>query len=224
MLEIIYDTKASASHHMQVDRELVMRGGEHPQVRFYEWERFCVTAGMFSNPDSLLDLQECCTQNIEIAKRPTGGGVLFHGADLAFSVFLPKGLMQGTVEECCKRINTTVRTALSPFLLLEKNEKTEYSSRQAGLCMSQVTACDLVWNGKKIGGCAQRKTRHGILHQTSLFLTSPDWPKISLCVKEKEKIKEMQQICVPLDQLVRAQISRKIIQMALAESFLSWRI
>jgi lipoate-protein ligase A len=182
-----------------------------------------VTAGLFADPAAILDLDGCQRMDVEIAKRPTGGGVLFHGADLSFSIFLPGSPMQGSVEECCQQINAHVIAALRPYGPSEYKGEVVCSRHRTGFCMSQVTAFDLVWNGKKIGGCAMRKTRHGMLHQTSIFLTSPDWGTIAQCVKDRESVREMQQTSVSLDHLLNQQIPREVLQESIITSFMEWR-
>ena len=40
-------------------------------------------------------------------------------------------------------------------------------------CMAKPTKYDLIWQGRKIAGAAQRKTRSGFLHQGTISLLMP---------------------------------------------------
>ena len=224
MLEIIQDTKASASFHMAVDRALLMKGNQHPRLRFYEWDGLAITAGIFSDPEALLDIPACRQRKIDIAKRPTGGGILFHGSDLALTLFIPAQALQGGVEEWCRKINQRLLKSLAPFLPVEEGTECERSKERCRFCMSQVTDFDLIWNGKKIGGCAQRRTRTGLLHQASMFISSPDWERIIPCVRKVEDVQAMQQASVPLDHLANPLIARSMIQDSIMNTFLDWKI
>jgi lipoate-protein ligase A len=224
MFEIAKDPRASASFHMDIDRALVMKGYLKPRLRLYEWNGFSITSGIFSEPALLLNMEQCRMMNVQIAKRPTGGGLLFHGSDLALSVFIPTPLLQGTVEEWCTKINDRVLHALSLFLPPQHETDAVRSHERCRFCMAQVTPFDLVWDGKKIGGCAQRKTKEGLLHQTSIFVSSPDWKSICCCVRDPEDVKQMEFMSVSLDCLVQGAICRKEVQEAIIQSFVNWSI
>ena len=88
-MDVIFDSRAKASFQMQKDKELIERGRDLPLLRFYEWEGFCITTGIFIEPEKFVDLERCSERGIEIAKRPTGGGLLFHGFDPFFSFLSP---------------------------------------------------------------------------------------------------------------------------------------
>jgi len=224
MLEILQDKKASASYHMDVDRALAMNGSRHPLLRFYEWEGLSITAGIFSDPETLLDVPVCRQMKIDIAKRPTGGGILFHGSDFALTLFVPIHALSGSVEEWCQKINHRLLKSLAPFLPLDQESDSVRSKERCRFCMSQVTDFDLVWNGKKIGGCALRKTRTGLLHQASLFISAPDWERIIPCVRKIEDVQTMQQSSIPLDQLTHSPMVRSRIQESISNTFLDWKI
>ncbi len=207
---------------MGVDRALVMGGRQHPSLRMYEWSGFSVTAGLFSDPDALLDCAKCQKDSVEIAKRPTGGGLLFHGADLAFSIFIP-GPIEGSVLAYGQQINARILNALMPYFGEGKPVEVGPSIEACHFCMSQVALSDLVWAGRKIGGCAQRRTRAGLLHQVSLFITSPPWEKIASYMKDADEVSVMKRVCCSLDQLMDRKRGRDEIKEAIITSFLEWR-
>ena len=223
-MEVIHDGVGSASTHMERDRLLITKGGDHPLLRLYDWNDFCITTGVFLDPASLVDLDRCQQAKVEVAKRPTGGGLLFHGADCALSLFIPGHQMAGNGEEWCARINERLLQAVSRFLPSHDQEGSERSTLRCRFCMSQITAYDLVWRGMKIGGCAERKTRFGVLHQASLFVTPPNWEKIAVFLKDPGELYRMQQTSQSLSLLAQREIGKGEIATAIHESFLEWSI
>ena len=59
--------------------------------------------------------------------------------------------------------------------------------------MASPTQYDLLLDGIKIGGAAQRKTKDGFVHQASLFLCSPPWEKMRNCLQNGTLLVEAMQ-------------------------------
>ena len=149
---------------------------DSPILHFYDWSIPSLTYGYFTDPSLHLDLQalkECC---ISPAKRPTGGGIIFHLTDFAFSVLLPAGCPALSLNplENYALINRCVVEAtaklpqltLPPVLLTPSDE----SAKSGPFCMARPTQYDLIVEGRKVGGAAQRRTKNGLLHQATLSL------------------------------------------------------
>jgi lipoate-protein ligase A len=218
-MNVIFDGRAKASFHMQKDKELIEDGGDSTLLRFYEWDSFCITTGIFIEPEEFVDLKKCSERGVEIAKRPTGGGLLFHGFDLPFTLFFPAShpLCALSVERACEKINKTILKALSPWLLPEKSKHEASRGKRCELCMAQKTPFDLLWSGYKIGGCAQRKTKRGLLHQVSLFFETPDWDILSTLLCKREDFYAMQEVTRSCTDCMRGSPSKKEIQISIRE-------
>jgi len=206
---------------MQKDKELIEKGRDVPLLRFYEWESFCITTGIFTDPEKFVDLERCVEKGIEIAKRPTGGGLLFHGFDVPFTLFFPPShsLYALPVARACETINQSILQALSPWLLPEKRTYKARRGERCELCMAQKTPFDLLWSGYKIGGCAQRKTKRGLLHQVSLFFKIPDWDLLSTLLCRKEDLLAMQEATKSCTECMTTSPSKKEIQISIKENF-----
>ena len=74
---------------MQRDQELLEALSKDPILHLYRWEPRAITHGYFINPQKIFHLEALQKRNIKLAKRPTGGGVVFHIWDLAFSFLMP---------------------------------------------------------------------------------------------------------------------------------------
>jgi lipoate-protein ligase A len=217
MFDLVIDTKAPATHHMEVDRSLLMRGSLRPSLRFYQWERLSVTTGLFSNVADVLDLDRCRKEHIEVAKRPTGGGVLFHHDDVAMSFFFPAPL-KGTVSTYAQRTAASIVQALSWTLGVPAATAAAPSTEACSFCMCQVSSSDIQWDGKKIGGGALRKTRAGLLYQVCLFMTPLPWERIALCLHDSDSVQTMQHVSTSLQDLIGGEVSRQRLQEAIVAS------
>lgn len=176
-------------------------------LHFYEWNGPCVTYGYFTDPDRHLYLQALQQYGLQIARRPTGGGMIFHLFDFACSILLPAHhphVSLNTLENYAF-INQKVAAAMAQLTeqtqhpkLLQK-EPICLSQECHAFCMAKPTQYDLILEGKKVGGAAQRRTKQGLLHQTSLSLLLPPLDLLRQFLKNGETIVEaMQQHSVAL--------------------------
>lgn len=179
--EIITDGRASAILQMERDQALIdsLQKRKRPCLRFYEWERPTITYGYFIDPVKHLRGDSA---SFDIAKRPTGGGILFHVEDFAFSVAVPAHhpRYSENVLENYRFINDIVLQAVRRVCggCFSLEDKKEGKGVHQEFCMASPTKYDLLLGGAKIGGSAQRKTKYGFVHQASIFLTLPSWDEL----------------------------------------------
>lgn len=205
MLQICVDSPASATINMEKDREIFLRGGSDPVLRIYFFDRFSISCGIFSRKEKFLLLPVCEKKSIDVALRPTGGGVLFHGNDISFSLYLPSvDYRSGTLAQ---QINGIVTDSLRAYLK-EPFGDSSYSQYGQGLCFSSITSYDIVWGMKKIGGGAQRRSKNAVLHQGSIFLKKPDWDTIEEILCNKEDLYTMQETIAPVQDLLQKNLSQ----------------
>ena len=173
----------SAKENMSLDAELLETLDPHalPILHFYDWEGDSATYGHFVKPEEFLNLEEARRRGLQLGKRPTGGGIVFHIWDLAFSVLVPAGhprFSENTLDNYAF-INNAVLAAVTAFLdhrpplELISEDGRALDSSCSRFCMAQPNKYDVVLNGKKIAGAAQRKTKKGFLHQGTIALKMP---------------------------------------------------
>lgn len=175
---VLRSGKKSAHTLMEIDRDLLqnLKPSDPPLLHLYEWQHPSATMGLFIDPNKFLNLNELSKNGVELAKRPTGGGIVFHLSDLAFSVLVPAGHPAFSLNPLANYafVNEKVKKVIQRFapqtadLLEEENEKVSPSCER--FCMAHPTKYDVMVGGKKVGGAAQRKTREGYLHQGSIFI------------------------------------------------------
>lgn len=181
--EILDTGVQSAEENMRLDAELLANAESFskPILHLYEWEGDSATYGYFTNPSTLLNLDNALTLGLKLARRPTGGGIIFHLWDLAFSVLVPASCPEysrNTLDNYAF-VNNAVLSAAQEFLeghpplALTSESFTPWDSHCAHFCMAKPTQYDVMWEGRKIAGAAQRQTKAGFLHQGSIALIAP---------------------------------------------------
>ena len=197
----IFDTGVrTAKENMQIDAELLDRldPNSAPILHFYDWKGDSATYGYFVNPSDFLDIGAVDRKGLNLARRSTGGGIVFHIWDFAFSVIVPSrhALFSENTLENYAFVNQAVLGAVGEFFV--KRPKLELipqdlkalDSSCTRFCMAQPTKYDVVLEGRKIAGSAQRKTKKGFLHQGTIALSMPDEDYLKELILPKTKVLE----------------------------------
>lgn len=156
----------SAAMNMAID-EALLEQCRAPTLRFYGWRRPSLSFGYFGK---FIDVAGEATTR-ELVRRWTGGGSVLHGDDLTYSLITPAtdpGSSQGP-SAIYGTLHRAIRAALS-----SEGRNTELAIAAApkisDACFANPIRDDLLLEGKKIAGGAQRRTRRGFLHQGSIQL------------------------------------------------------
>lgn len=183
MWEILDTGTRSATENMQIDAELLEVASEKtcPVLHVYDWEGDCATYGYFVDPGKYLNLDGVKKRNLNLARRPTGGGILFHVWDMAFSVVVPSCRPEFSLNtlDNYSFVNRAVLGAVKEFirehsdLTLTTEDFAAMDLQCQHFCMAKPTKYDLILDGKKVAGAAQRKTKGGFLHQGTISLVMP---------------------------------------------------
>jgi lipoate-protein ligase A len=136
-----------------------------PLLRFYSWTRQAASFGYFQKFSEV----ERLTQLRPLVRRPTGGGLVPHDADWTYCLTFPArhawyGL---AATESYRRVHEWIQSA---FARLDVPTELAAGARRAGpgQCFVGYEPSDVLWNGLKIAGAAQRRTRDGLLIQGSV--------------------------------------------------------
>jgi lipoate---protein ligase len=179
--EILIAGDASAPSSMERDLALLKSLESDPRIilHFYDWEQPSATYGYFIDPERYFNPQGLSKHGLQLARRPTGGGIIFHTCDLAFSLLIPAnhpGYALNPLDSYAW-INKAVLEAIEPFikpLHLLTTEPPKMGEASDAFCMAKPTRYDILLEGHKVGGAAERRMRHGLLHQGSIALSLPD--------------------------------------------------
>lgn len=199
---------ATAASNMEYDAELLktLVPTALPILHLYDWIKPSLTYGFFAQPEKLLNLEAVEKHGFDLAKRPTGGGVVFHIWDLAFSILIPAGsslYSQNTLENY-ELINQVVFNVVQDFvgksalMSLTPHDSMIQHPEQAFFCMARPTKYDLVVGKKKIAGAAQRKMKQGFLHQGTIALQFPDLNLLDEILPSSDVREAMRKTTFPL--------------------------
>ncbi len=164
-LRIINDlTLHSAAVNMAVDEALLERI-ESPLLRIYRWRNPAVSCGYFIRHSVVAAI----AQGREIVRRMTGGGIVEHGTDLTYSLILPAAhpLAECPPRESYRAIHAAISTWLEARGIVTRLSPVP-AVGPATVCFESAAESDLLAGTQKVAGSAQRRTRHGLLHQGSV--------------------------------------------------------
>jgi len=195
MIQIIDTGYSSADANMKRDAELLesLHPDGKPLLHLYEWQSLSVTYGHFIKPEEYFNLEMMKHNNLSAAKRPTGGGIIFHMWDYAFSFLMPanhKYFSQNTLENYRFVHEIVIQALIKTFSdkaynLLPQDPKAV--GDEGNFCMAKPTIFDVMWEDKKIVGAAQRRKKQGYLHQGSISLQMPDPVFLKKVLREDKK-------------------------------------
>lgn len=198
MWEILDTGVGSAAANMKRDAELLEEAARRtsPLIHFYEWEGDCATHGYFVKPEEYLNLEGVGKRNLNLARRPTGGGIVFHVWDMAFSVVVPSSCPEYSLNtlENYSFVNRAVLRTVKEFIQehsdldLTPEDFLGMDSSCQRFCMAKPTKYDVMVRGKKVAGAAQRKTRGGFLHQGTISIAMPPEDYLKEVLKEDSKV------------------------------------
>lgn len=157
---------ASPARNMAID-EALLREVDQPVLRLYGWSQPAVSIGYFQ-PAAL------APENRPFIRRYTGGGLVDHAQDVTYTVVLPRShsWMSLSAPESYAQIHRGVQHALEKSGWLTELTP-EASTVESDACFQKPVRFDLVAEGHKLSGAAQRRTREGMLHQGSILLPDP---------------------------------------------------
>jgi lipoate-protein ligase A len=171
----------SAAMNMAID-EALLEYAAIPLIRFYRWQSPALSFGYFGRFTDVASYQ----RERDLARRWTGGGIVFHGEDLTYSLVIPSS--DTAFAESSTSIYEKVHQALCDALAYDgelaelltvaadrrKSRKSDLDTapavtdRRYSDCFANPVRADVMIDGRKIAGAAQRRTRRGLLQQGSI--------------------------------------------------------
>lgn len=171
---LIVSKELSAKNNTYIDKALfkAFHSDSLAILRLYSWEN-SISFGVGQNPCAYEALIKEYSYNY--AKRITGGGVLFHGNDISYSLVLPAKFLENkgvkeTYEFLCQFL-LLFYTNLGLEASFAKDTKGIFLSKNP-FCQVGFEAYDIIIKGKKIGGNAQKRSKNVIFQHGSIPLKS----------------------------------------------------
>ncbi len=181
---------------MALEEALLLDPGEPPTLRFYTWEPPTISLGYFQDAAEV----EPLPPHTGLVRRITGGLAIHHIHELTWGLVLPEDRLPGPIEESYRTLHKVLSEAVHSLgargVHIREGERL-LSDREGFTpwCFEKSSHLDLVWEGRKLAGSAQRRTGGRILHHGSLpLLANPSTPEsawVSLAVGREVTFREM---------------------------------
>jgi lipoate-protein ligase A len=173
-LRVIFSPPGDARRNMALDEALlgaVIEARAGPTLRLYSWRPPGISLGHFQ-PRDMADPAACARHGVEVVRRVTGGGAVFHHGDLTACLVCPGGLLPRSVRESYRLLSGAHAAALrSVGLDAEVGSEAPPLPRRLRRgydCFARLTECDVAVGGVKVAGSAQRRKNGAVLHHTSV--------------------------------------------------------
>lgn len=145
-----------------------------PTLRIYSWKPACITLGHSQKIETEIEIGRAAALGWDVIKRPTGGGIVFHNeTEVTYSLVmdkddpqLPKGLVPSY-----KKISEAVVAALNNCGVQAEINNSSLGIRHSSLCFSYPAEYEIVAQGRKLVGSAQKRGRKALLQQGSIFVS-----------------------------------------------------
>lgn len=159
--------RCEAAFNMACDEALLeyVARNNVPILRCYGWTQPAATFGYFQHYAEI----ERTTHLRPLIRRPTGGGLVPHDADWTYSLAFPPGHEWHSLraEDSYRSVHEWLQRAFAQL-----NVVTEVApcckKTLPGQCFAGYEKFDLLWQGRKIAGAAQRRNKLGLLIQGSV--------------------------------------------------------
>jgi lipoate-protein ligase A len=192
VLDVLPTRTAGAAENMAIDFLLLQRypNASTPRFRHYGWRAPAFTFG-YAQKIAFVRSRLPADETFDLCRRPTGGGIVDHRGDWTYTLVIPRGhpMEELRATESYRAVHEALADALRTQGVaavtksaVEPAEPGEPTA--AGVCFNRAEIYDVIdeTTGSKIAGAAQKRNKHGLLFQGSVWppaITGPaiDWER-----------------------------------------------
>ena len=162
-------------------------------LRFYLWKPATLSLGYFQKLEARTN--HAASTKCPIVRRSSGGGAIVHDGELTYSLCIAtKDSIAKSNAELYDIVHLAFKSSLAEQgVLVELFEAAEGEAKKASksdpfLCFERRADGDIVCEGAKIGGSAQRRLKNALIQHGSLLLTQSKYAPELPGLKEKSGI------------------------------------
>ena len=169
-------------YNMALDEELLARaqaGEDRPVLRLYAWQPPAVSLGRFQKSETAVNAEACKRLGIDVVRRITGGRAVLHEKELTYSIIartddplFPRTVL-GTYKVIAAGLLAGLRNLGIPAEIVSRGsrhaERVDKNAKAAA-CFSSPSWYEILVDGRKIVGSAQRRVTGAFLQHGSLLI------------------------------------------------------
>lgn len=181
MWQLIIDGAADGCRNMAIDAALLEQIEGSPAartiVRFYTWRTPTISLGRNQKIEKAVDIGYCRKNGIDVVHRPTGGRAVLHDDELTYAVISNDTDSFGdTIYGNYKRVSEALclgynRLGVPAVLAPDTRKAAPLINDGDPPCFLSPSRYELLVNGRKIAGSAQRRVRRSFLQHGSMPIT-----------------------------------------------------
>jgi lipoate-protein ligase A len=164
-----------------------------PVFRLYGWNPPSFSIGRFQEAEKTLDPAKCRNAGIEAVRRITGGGIIYHADELTYSIVCAQKHIPGVISVketfkilCAFLLSAYRKLGLDAGFAIDRDLSGARLGRRTAICFAGKEEYDIIVEGRKIGGNAQRRIKNVIFQHGSIPLANC-LEKAMSCVRENER-------------------------------------
>jgi len=181
---LLVDEPTDSFLNMAIDESLLLscqRGNEpslFPAIRFYQWSTPTLSLGYSQRNSRTVARDYCQMAGINVVRRITGGRAVLHHRELTYSVVArsDEPPFSGSISETYRLISRAIVGALASLGVTaelsgkEGSHTLPTSPMTRSPCFYSPSRHEVVYQGKKMVGSAQKRLRSSFLQHGSILL------------------------------------------------------
>ena len=154
----------------------VASGSSLPVLRFYRWQPATMTIGYAQSVETDINMDVCREAGIDVVRRSTGGRAVLHDREVTYAIIAPlnAGAFGSSVLDCYRVISDVLQKCLLqlglPAALVPGQSKGGQRNPAKAVCFSAPSQYELVVDGCKVAGSAQKRFGQALLQHGSIPL------------------------------------------------------
>ncbi len=174
---LIKTIEANGAMQMAIDEAILasrIKNRVPNTLRFFTWNPPCLSIGYFQSLQKEVDVKNAERQGVDIVRRYTGGGAVFHDKELTYSLAVSEDDVPHDIIASYQKICSAITKGLGGLHINSE--------------FKQIN--DIVVNGKKISGNAQTRKEGAVLQHGTILIDADVRRMFSLLKVPNEKIKD----------------------------------
>ncbi len=168
----------SGPHNMIIDEKLMALSRKEGKsfFRLYHWDPVCISLGRGQSPESLLNMDYIESKGYQCINRITGGSYVLHKGDITYAITVSSksSMFSLSLIDLYKKVHNAfykaiISSGIDKGLVYFGSGSFRREHKQLP-CFSHYSNNELLLEGKKILGSAQKRGKDSLLQHGSLLV------------------------------------------------------